>query len=266
MRGRADQPGLFDDIPKTPIGDMSLFLLILLLLAIGSTIAYISYMMHGQLIFCKKYEAILKERNEKLKTNCNICNIDMTIPEDIKKNPISYLELLNKKEKRISDGERECYRPMPFVIDDNILHFVNDEWEKFEDDTDVERGKKIIIQKVKDYIKQRARIVISGYCDNTGNGVTRANQDSRGPFSLDIDEHNMELSYMRAFYVGRLIDGFLRSNGLKPNKDYEIIMQGYGRSKISENGGQSLEAWRKSNRRIMLSFEFMPSPEKEVCK
>lgn len=170
---------------------------------------------------------------------------DMTFNLDqIKYNetPNGYIEaLVNLGEytRHIFEINDSCMVEKIETIDENLLKFSFNHWNKF--DMKIEELNESI-EKIKELVDKHEdlrNIYVRGHCDPEGD-----------------DDYNLVLSYRRAMYVGNIIKQHLESRNLAENRDFFITLSGFGeRRLLKKEPNEEYDDWRSRCRRIELAFQ-----------
>jgi len=137
----------------------------------------------------------------------------------------------------------KCHMPIIEVIDENLLKFTFNRWDKFDMTDEAVKNAIEQIKQIVDAHKEYRNIYVNGHCDKIGD-----------------DEPNLVLSYQRAMYVGIKIREYLISEKrLTENKDFKITLSGFGKTQLLEQKpNESKDEWCSRCRRIELAFQKMP--------
>ncbi|MBU2488889.1 MAG: OmpA family protein, partial [Proteobacteria bacterium] len=131
--------------------------------------------------------------------------------------PLAYLEALAEFgdfQRRLWEVEMDCTQDRVFVINEDLLRFTTNEFNKFDmSDEDRDNALARIYAIVDDQTRDRRRILVTGHCDERGEDLT-----------------NYVLSIQRAAYVREKIMEHLSQRDWAVGKDYWITLIGQGES------------------------------------
>lgn len=136
-----------------------------------------------------------------------------------------------------------CVGPVVVVINEDLLRFAFNEFDRFVPGTNPEGGFERICGYVDENIRIRNEVYVLGHTDDVGD-----------------EEYNYILSYRRAMRVSSEIRSHLGRRGLVQGRDYLLYSVGMGESRLlPRDRGSSIDDWQSRCRRIELSFR-APTP------